>query len=82
MLKVLALLAAGAVVLSGSVLGSFAAQARDMAAIRACGGPAKSYNQCLHVCGCMGGTVCYKSCGMKNFSRVGGKKGGGKRKQK
>ena len=77
MLKILALLAAVALLATASVMGADEAQARDMAKIRACGGPARSYNQCLTVCGCMGGMSCFKRCGNKDFTNAGSKKGGG-----
>ena len=83
-LAVVALLASLMALLPGK------AAARDPAAIRACGGPARSFNQCLQVCSCMGGKSCFKACGNKEFSKAGhmlrkmerAGSGGGKRAMK
>ncbi len=77
MLKLASGLAALAVVATLTAMLAGAAEARDRSAIRACGGPARNYNQCLAVCGCMGGQACSRRCGTKDFSKPGrgGKRG-------
>jgi hypothetical protein len=71
MLKIASGLAAAAVLATFVVMMPTGAEARDRAAIRACGGPARSYNQCIAVCGCMGGQRCYARCGTRDFSKAG-----------
>ena len=73
MLKIASGLAAVLVIGSLTAMLPGEAEARNKAAIRACGGPARNFNQCLQVCGCMGGKVCYKACGTKDFTKVGGR---------
>lgn len=77
MLRIASGLLAAAVVATLIALLPGGAEARDMAAIRACGGPARNYNQCLAVCGCMGGKRCFSSCATKDFSKGGKRRGGG-----
>lgn len=80
MLKTLGIIAAGLLLASaGSLAPGEAAAQGKREKVRACGGPAKNYNQCLQVCSCMGGKQCFASCGRKDFSRPGprGKAGKG-----
>ena len=81
MKKTLGLILGIAVVASTGLPGPTEVQARDLAKKRSCGAPARSFNQCLVVCSCMGGTRCYASCGTKDYSSKTGaeKRGSAKR---
>jgi hypothetical protein len=69
----------GALLLAGVMLTpSSPAEANRREAVLACGGPARSYNQCIQVCGCLGGERCASGCSQKDFSQRPGARGKGK----